>query len=218
MGKWAASKLKREFADYYLWRFLNLKTTENKYQTTSLKDDDGTTSISLGKDGNPNFKLLIDTEKIVKDLNRYLESYFLFTVSGLDCLAHELFEGLSLTNPNKNGNIYFRLFKRHIVIKELGGRKPRVKKIIEEFLGDSDYENFNKCRRIIAHEKILNAEVRFKEKMGSPLEIIRPIPAPKIVEKIIKRKNLEKWLNKINKKIINFYEKIYGYPPNYRKK
>lgn len=195
------SKLKLEFATIYLNKILDFDENDQDYRITIIRNDDSTSGGTT------------DTEKILKDLNRYIECYFFTAMSSLDALAYEVFEKFNLKRPQK---IYITTFFKNPekICDDLKTKSHRTIDVIQDFIKDEDFKFFKNYRDFVAHKSILNKELSFNTSQGMEgafSTLKRPILLPRIVDdKFSEDKlNLVDYLKNIHEKIRKLHEDIY---------
>ncbi len=119
MIKFFPSDLKFEFANIFLNKIFNFNENDDKYRFFPIRNGIPTDATSS----------LIDTEKILKHLNCYLECYFFTAMSSLDALAYEIFDKFNLEKLIK---IYITTFD-----PEKAEKNTKIKKILLFLTGHS---------------------------------------------------------------------------------
>lgn len=203
------SEYKLLFAKQFLNDFHNIDPTDQKYQNLIDFRKDNSSSIEVST--------ITNTESILYDLNRYVEAYILLSKSSLDSIAREILDKIDLKIvDSKTGKIKNLIYINDLLNKQVESKNQKIFKIVKDFLDSADFNSYNKCRKKIAHEMLLNINCAFNknEKIGSNSEysIVRPILLPEILKDQFatqqKINNLDDWLENINKKINNFFEEI----------
>ncbi len=211
MIKFFPSDLKFEFANIFLNKIFNFNENDDKYRFFPIRNGIPTDATSS----------LIDTEKILKHLNCYLECYFFTAMSSLDALAYEIFDKFNLEKLIK---IYITTFdpekaekntKIKKILEDLKKKDQDTLNIIQKFLIDDDFQIFKSYRDFIAHTSILSTELSFDLKQtideGAFYVLKRPLIIPRIINgspNPNKNLHLTAWLRKFHEKIRIFHNEI----------
>jgi len=219
---WEISNLKLKFANIYLEKILSFDDQGIDYiRTAEIENYSGTTSISLGVnklgDGT---NTLTDAKKILEDINRFIDCYFIFIKISIDVLSEEIFKKLNLKCPiykksKKSRPINIFIFDDCYVKKQLISlQKLDILNRIKSFIDDDDIKITNKCRIEVVHKSIINESLLFKQEINnSKLELVRPIIMPDFIKNMFtaqgsKNLTLEDWLQIIYKKVEEFHTNI----------
>lgn len=217
------SKIKLEFAEFYLDEFLGISGKEEKYLFTPEQKNNLTVVLPkdlLNETTSGTSVKTVKTQEILKDLTRNLEAYLFFSVSSLNALLKEILLDCGLERKKTS----FAFLNPKIQ------NTPECKKIHESILKndansynklinffDDDYELLNEYRRYSTHENILEMNPIFEASetlrtklKKNILQLKRPINCKKIKNGILSSEDidLDALLPRIHLKIKNLYKEL----------
>jgi len=201
--------LKQKIKEYnfYFEKINGFKEEDYRINETKSQQDEKTVTVI-------NIKA-IDREKLMFDLNFWLDGYFFTGLSVLDTLAHLIDHIYKVYSPN--ANIYINRINAKLINKNKRWKIIKVLKKIER--RNSWYKNFSRYRNIIIHASVISREIPsiYRTISGNDrIEELKPIYLPHIekgnLQKIIEKPNYEinNLIKNFDQKLEKFIEEIYN--------
>lgn len=157
-------------------------------------------------------KKIIDKDRVVFDINFWLDGYFFTAMSILDTVAHQIDHLYKIYPEGKN--IFIDKIRERLDYKN---KKWKLNKILKKIEAkNSWYKNFKNYRNTITHESVISRELPIIYSASDQEEDLRSIylPAnPKLrPPKVIKQSKYEmtNLIKNYNKRIEKFVNEIYS--------